>query len=108
MGETAKILNPERIVVVPDLAVGCSLADGCPVDRFKVWKAHHSGAVVVSYINCSVAVKVESDYICTLSNAVKVVELIPSSQKVLFALDKNLGRYVMKQTGRELVLWPGN
>lgn len=107
MAETAKILNPTRTVLVPDMNAGCSLADGCPVDRFKAWKARHPGAVVVSYINCSAEVKAESDYICTSSNAVKVVQAIPEDRKVLFAPDRNLGRYVMKQTGRELVLWPG-
>jgi quinolinate synthase len=108
MAETAKILNPTRTVLVPDMKAGCSLADGCPVDRFKAWKARYPGAVVVSYINCSAAVKAESDYICTSSNAVKIVRAIPADKKVLFAPDKNLGRYVMKQTGREMVLWPGS
>ncbi len=108
MAETAKILNPQRIVLVPDMKAGCSLADGCPVDRFRAWKARHPGAVVVSYINCSAAVKAESDYIVTSSNAVKIVNSIPRDQKILFAPDKNLGRWVMKQTGRELVLWQGS
>ena len=108
MAETAKILNPERIVLVPDMKAGCSLADGAPIDRFKAWKARHPGAVVVSYINCTAAVKAESDYIVTSSNAVKIVSSIPKDQKILFAPDKNLGRYVAKQTGRELVLWPGS
>jgi quinolinate synthase len=108
MAETAKILNPKRIVLVPDMKAGCSLADGCPVDRFKVWKARHSGAVVVSYINCSAAVKAESDYIVTSSNAEKIVNAIPKDQKILFAPDKNLGRYVAKKTGRDLVLWQGS
>ncbi len=108
MAETAKILNPGRIVLVPDMKAGCSLADGCPVDRFKAWKARHPGATVVSYINCSAAVKAESDYIVTSSNAVKIVNAIPKDQKILFAPDKNLGRWVQKQTGRELVLWQGS
>ena len=109
MAETAKILNPERIVLVPDMKAGCSLSDGCPVDRFKAWKARHPGAVVVSYINCSAAVKAESDYIVTSSNAVKIVNSIPRDQKILFAPDKNLGRWVAKQTGRDdLVLWQGS
>jgi quinolinate synthase len=107
MAETAKILNPDRVVLVPDMEAGCSLADGCPVDRFRVWKAQHPGAVVVSYINCSADVKAESDYICTSSNAVTVVNAIPADRQVLFAPDRNLGRYVMKQTGRQMVLWPG-
>jgi len=108
MAETAKILNPQRIVLVPDMKAGCSLADGCPVDRFKTWKARHPGAVVVSYINCSAAVKAESDYIVTSSNAEKIVNAIPKDRKVLFAPDKNLGRYVAKKTGRDLVLWQGS
>jgi quinolinate synthase len=108
MAETAKILNPDRIVVEPDPNAGCSLADGCPVDRFKAWKARYPGSVVVSYINCSAEVKAESDYICTSSNAEKIVSAIPSDRQVLFAPDKNLGRYVMKRTGRDMVLWPGS
>jgi quinolinate synthase len=108
MAETANILNPERIVVVPDMKAGCSLADGCPVDRFRAWKARHPDSVVVSYINCSAAVKAESDYICTSSNAEKIVRAIPADRKILFAPDKNLGRYLIKKTGREMVLWPGS
>ena len=107
MAETAKILNPTRTVLVPDMNAGCSLADGCPVDRFRAWKARYPGAVVVSYSNCTAEVKAESDYICTSSNAVKIVQAIPADRQVLFAPDKNLGRFVMKQTGRDLVLWPG-
>ncbi|HLV65408.1 MAG TPA: quinolinate synthase NadA [Polyangiaceae bacterium] len=108
MAETAKILNPERIVLVPDFAAGCSLADGCPVDRFVAWKAQYPGSLTVSYINCSAAVKAESDYICTSSNAEKIVRALPSDARILFAPDRNLGRYVAKQTGRDLVLWPGS
>ncbi|MDQ2645431.1 MAG: quinolinate synthase NadA [Myxococcota bacterium] len=108
MAETAKILNPERTVVVPDLKAGCSLADGCPVDAFKAWRAQYPGAVAVTYINCSAAVKAESDYICTSSNAVKIVSSIPRDKQVLFAPDRNLGVFVAKETGRELVLWPGS
>ncbi|HEY3233323.1 MAG TPA: quinolinate synthase NadA, partial [Polyangiaceae bacterium] len=108
MAETAKILNPERTVVVPDIKAGCSLADGCPVERFRAWKARHPGSVVVSYINCSAEVKAESDYICTSSNAQKVVQAIPDDRTILFAPDRNLGRYLVKQTGREMVLWPGS
>jgi quinolinate synthase len=107
MAETAKILNPERIVLVPDMKAGCSLADNCPVDRFRAWKAQYPGSVVVSYINCSAAVKAESDWICTSSNAERVVRAIPEDKTILFAPDKNLGRHVAKKTGRELVLWPG-
>ena len=108
MAETAKILNPERIVVVPDLKAGCSLADGCPVDRFRAWKARYPGAVVISYVNCSAAVKAESDYICTSSNAQKIVDAVPREKQILFAPDRNLGRYLIKQTGRDMVLWPGS
>ncbi len=108
MAEVAKILNPERKVLVPDMAAGCSLADGCPVDRFRAWKARHPGAVTISYINCSAAVKAESDIICTSSNAEKIVRSIPADQKILFAPDKNLGRYLVKKTGRDMVLWQGS
>lgn len=107
MAETAKILNPERIVLVPDMEAGCSLADGCPADKFRAWKARYPGSVVVSYINCSAAVKAESDYICTSSNAKKIVQAIPADQQILFAPDRNLGRYLIKETGRDMVLWPG-
>ena len=108
MAETAKILNPQRIVLVPDMKAGCSLADGCPADRFRAWKARYPGAVAISYINCSAEVKAESDYIVTSSNAVKIVNSIPADKEILFAPDKNLGRYVMKQTGRSMRLWQGS
>jgi quinolinate synthase len=108
MAETAKILNPERIVLVPDMNAGCSLADGCPVERFRAWKARYPGAVTISYINCSAEVKAESDWICTSSNAEKVVRAIPVDQQILFAPDKNLGRFLIKKTGRNMVLWPGS
>jgi quinolinate synthase len=107
MAETAKILNPTRIVLVPDMAAGCSLADGCPADRFAAWRARHPGAVAISYINCSAEVKALSDIICTSSNAVRVVQSVPADKKILFAPDRNLGRYVIKQTGRDMELWPG-
>ena len=108
MAETAKILNPDRIVVLPDLAAGCSLADGCPADRFARWKAKYPGSVVVSYINCSADVKALSDYICTSSNAEKIVRSIPEDKTVLFAPDKNLGRWIEKKLGRKMVLWQGS
>jgi len=108
MAETAKILNPERTVLVPDMKAGCSLADGAPVERFRAWKAKHPGAFVISYINCSAAVKAESDLICTSSNAKRMVDSVPRDQKILFAPDKNLGRYLIKETGRDMVLWPGS
>jgi quinolinate synthase len=108
MAEVAKILNPERVVVVPDLTAGCSLADGCPPELFRRFLDKHPGHTVVSYINCSAAVKAMSDVICTSSNAVKIVESIPREQPIVFAPDQHLGRYVMKRSGRELVLWPGS
>ncbi len=108
MAETAKILNPSRIVVLPDLDAGCSLADGCPVDRFRAWKAKYPGAIVVSYVNCTAEVKAESDVIVTSSNAEKIVRALPTDRPILFAPDKNLGRHVAKQTGRDLVLWQGS
>jgi quinolinate synthase len=108
MAETAKILNPHKIVVLPDLEAGCSLSDGCPADRFVAWKAKHPGAVVVSYINCSAAVKAASDYVVTSSNAEKIVRQIPRDREVLFAPDKNLGRWVEKQVGRPMTLWQGS
>lgn len=108
MAETAKILNPNSTVLVPDMAAGCSLADGCPADQFKAWQAQYPDSITISYINCSAEVKALSDYIVTSSNAVKIVEAMPKDKTILFAPDKNLGRYVMKQTGRELVLWQGS
>lgn len=108
MAETAKILNPNSTVLVPDMAAGCSLADGCPADPFKAWQAQYPDSITISYINCSAEVKALSDYIVTSSNAVKIVEAMPKDKTILFAPDKNLGRYVMKQTGRELVLWQGS
>jgi quinolinate synthase len=108
MAETAKILNPQRTVVLPDLEAGCSLASGCPADRFAAWIARHPGAVVVSYINCTAEVKALSDYIVTSSNAEKIVRSIPEDKTVLFAPDKNLGAYLQKKTGRKMVLWQGS
>ncbi|MFO0661321.1 MAG: quinolinate synthase NadA [Polyangiaceae bacterium] len=108
MAETAKILNPEKIVVLPDLEAGCSLADGCPPDRFRLWRQQHPGAVAVTYINCSAAVKAESDYIVTSSNAEKIVRAIPEDKTILFAPDKNLGRHIEKVTGRKMILWQGS
>jgi quinolinate synthase len=111
MAETAKILNPGRVVVLPDLEAGCSLASGCPADRFGAWIARHAatdpGVVVVSYINCTAEVKALSDYIVTSSNAEKIVRSIPEDKTILFAPDKNLGRYLEKKVGRKMVLWQG-
>ncbi len=108
MAETAKILNPDKLVLLPDLAAGCSLADSCPPDEFAQFKAKYPDHLVISYINCSAAIKAMSDIICTSSNAVKIVNQIDENQPIIFAPDKNLGRYVMQQTGREMVLWQGS
>ncbi len=107
MAETAKILNPKKTVVLPDLDAGCSLADRCPADAFEAWLAQYPGHEVVSYINCSAAVKALSTIICTSSNAVRVVNSLPRDKPVVFAPDRHLGRWVEKQTGRKMVLWPG-
>ncbi len=108
MAETAKILNPDKLVLLPDLDAGCSLADSCPPDEFARFKAQHPGAIVVSYINCTAAIKALSDVICTSSNAVDLVNQLPADRPIIFAPDRNLGRYVMEQTGRELILWDGS
>ena len=107
MGETAKILNPEKLVVLPDLEAGCSLADSCPPVDFKKFKDKYPDHLVISYINCSAGIKALSDVICTSSNAVKIVESFPKEQEIIFAPDKNLGAYVNNITGREMVLWDG-
>ncbi len=108
MAETAKILNPKKKVLLPDLNAGCSLAEGCPAPLFKKFIEQNPGHIVISYINCSAAVKALSDIICTSSNAVKIIEQIPPEQKIIFAPDKNLGRYIMKKTGRQMLLWEGS
>ncbi len=108
MAETAKILNPSRRVVIPDLSAGCSLADGCPADRFAAFKALHPEHYVISYINCSAAVKALSDCICTSSNAEKIVRSVPAGVPILFAPDRNLGAYVTRKTGRDMLLWRGS
>jgi len=107
MAETAKILNPSKKVIVPDLNAGCSLADSCPADKFKEFIDQHPGHIVISYINCSAEVKALTDIICTSSNAVKILESIPKDQPIIFAPDKNLGKYIIKKTGRPMVLWNG-
>lgn len=107
MAETAKLLNPGKKVVIPDLNAGCSLADSCPPDEFRKFKEKHPDYVVISYINCTAEIKAMSDIICTSSNAVKVVNSISPDKKIIFAPDKNLGAYVIKQTGREMLLWNG-
>lgn len=109
MAETAKILNPGKTVIVPDIEAGCSLADGCPADQFEVFLKDYPDHTVVSYINCSADVKALSDIICTSSNAAKIVKALGPSEKIVFAPDKHLGRYVSKQSGRDdIVLWQGS
>lgn len=108
MAETAKILNPTKQVLLPDLAAGCSLADSCPPPLFAQFKAQYPDAVVVSYINCTAEIKAMSDIICTSSNAEKIVRSIPESRRIIFAPDKNLGAYLQQKTGREMILWQGS
>lgn len=107
MAETAKILNPTRKVLLPDLNAGCSLADSAPAPLFKAFKAKHPDHLVVSYVNCSAEIKALSDIICTSSNAMKIIESIPEDQPIIFAPDKNLGAYLNKKTGRNMLLWNG-
>ena len=107
MAETAKILNPLKKVLLPDLNAGCSLSDSAPPALFKIFKDKHPGHIVITYINCSAGMKALSDIICTSSNAQKIVESLPESQPIIFAPDKNLGAYINKMTGRNMVLWNG-
>ena len=107
MAETAKILSPDKQVLLPDAEAGCSLADGCPAPRFRQFLDCYPGHLVLSYINTSAAVKAMSDIICTSSNAARILRQIPAERPIVFAPDKNLGRFIEKQTGREMVLWPG-
>src|ERR1700720_2435503 len=108
MAETAKILNPSKLVLLPDLKAGCSLADGCPAALFEQFRERYPDHLVISYINCSAEVKALSDIICTSSNAEKIIRQIPLEQPILFAPDQHLGRYLMKKTGREMKLWQGS
>jgi quinolinate synthase len=108
MAETAKILNPSKKVLLPDLNAGCSLADSAPAPLFRQFKEKHPNHLVVSYINCSADVKALSDIICTSSNAEKIIESIPADQPIIFAPDRNLGDYINKQTGRNMLLWNGS
>ncbi|MGD1849770.1 MAG: quinolinate synthase NadA [Cyanophyceae cyanobacterium] len=108
MAETAKILNPHKQVLLPDIDAGCSLADSCPAEAFAAFKAQHPDALVVSYINCTADIKALSDVICTSSNAVSIVNQLPGDRPIIFAPDRNLGRYVAEQTGRDLILWDGS
>jgi quinolinate synthase len=107
MAETAKILNPTKKVVIPDLKAGCSLSDSCPPPLFKRFKEAHPDHIVISYINCSAGIKALSDVIVTSSNAQFIVESFPKEQKIIFAPDKNLGAYINKVTGRNMLLWDG-
>ncbi len=107
MAETAKILNPEAEVLIPDLDAGCSLEESCPPEAFARWRAAYPGAVAVTYINCSAAVKALSDVIVTSSSAEKIIRQIPAGETILFAPDRHLGAWLARKTGRSMVLWPG-
>lgn len=108
MAETAKIVNPNKKVIVPDVKAGCSLADGCPPDEFKTFLENYPNHTVVTYINCTAEVKTLTDIVCTSSNAKKVIASIPEDQPIVFAPDKNLGKYLIAETGRDMVLWEGS
>lgn len=108
MAETAKILNPTKKVVLPDLRAGCSLADSCPADKFEAFVKQHPNHVVISYINCTAEIKALTDIICTSSNAEKIVNSVPKDKGIIFAPDKNLGAYLIKKTGRDMLLWNGS
>ena len=108
MAETAKIINPSKKVILPDLNAGCSLADSCPPEEFKKFINQYPGAHIVTYINCSAEIKALSTIVCTSSNAVKVIDSIPKGETIIFAPDKNLGLYLIKETGRDMILWDGS
>jgi len=108
MAETAKILNPDKLVLLPDLEAGCSLAESCPADLFKELRKENPAHVAITYINCTAAVKALSDIICTSSNAEKLINQIPVNKPILFSPDKNLGKYMAKKTGRDMLLWDGS
>jgi len=108
MAETAKILNPEKLVLLPDLEAGCSLAEGCPAEEFKAFREKYPNHIAITYINCSADVKALSDIICTSSSAEKIINQIPKDQPILFSPDRNLGKYLIKKTGREMLLWDGS
>jgi quinolinate synthase len=107
MAETAKILNPGKTVLIPDVEAGCSLADSCPAPLFKAFREQHPNHLAITYINCSAEVKALSDIICTSSNAEKIINQIPKEQPILFSPDRNLGKYLIKKTGRDMLLWDG-
>lgn len=108
MAETAKIVNPNKKVIVPDVKAGCSLADGCPPDEFKAFLEKYPNHTVVTYINCSAEIKTLTDIVCTSSNAKKIIASIPENKLIIFAPDKNLGKYLIAETGRDMVLWEGS
>lgn len=108
MAETAKILNPNKPVLLPDLNAGCSLAEGCPGPAFKAFRAAHPNHLSITYINCSAEVKAASDIICTSSNAEKIIAQVPPEKPIFFAPDRNLGRFLIKKTGRDMLLWEGS
>lgn len=108
MAETAKILNPNRTVLIPDMAAGCSLASGCPADEFRAFREAHPDHIAITYINCTAEVKALSDIICTSSSAEAIINQIPPEQPILFAPDRNLGRWLIKRTGRDMLLWQGS
>jgi quinolinate synthase len=108
MAETAKILNPSKKVILPDLKAGCSLAESCPPDLFRKFLDQHPDHTVITYVNCSAEIKAMTDIVCTSANAVKIVESIPKDVPIIFAPDKNLGKYIMSKTGREMLLWDGS
>jgi quinolinate synthase len=108
MAETAKILNPKKMVLLPDLNAGCSLAEGCPADKFEEFRKRHPDHLAITYINCTAEVKVLSDIICTSSSAEKIINQIPKDKPILFSPDKNLGKYLIKKTGRDMLLWEGS
>lgn len=108
MAETAKILNPTKKVILPDLKAGCSLAESCPLDLFQKFIDQHPDHIVITYVNCSAEIKALSDIVCTSSNAVKIVESVPKDRPIIFAPDKNLGKYIINKTGRDMLLWDGS
>lgn len=108
MAETAKILNPNKLVLIPDLEASCSLAEGCPANEFRKFREAHPEHIAITYINCTAEVKALSDIICTSSNAEKIINQIPQDKPILFSPDRNLGKYLIKKTGREMLLWDGS
>ncbi len=108
MAETAKILSPDKTVVLPDLEAGCSLADSCPAESFREFVKAHPDHIVITYVNCSAEVKALTDIVCTSSNALKIVKSIPEDKPIIFAPDRNLGKYIISQTGRDMLLWDGS